>query len=73
LLWPVICFVVLESTMVHRLSVVPLLLEDISEEGRRPSTVDRSRNDPMDTMEHENGNGEPVPKVSGSEDESSVA
>ena len=71
LLWPVVCFIVLGSTMVHGLSVVVI---SIGGHFRRPkgerAPLIATEEDGLDDMEHDGGGGESEPSVSGTEDES---
>jgi NhaP-type Na+/H+ or K+/H+ antiporter len=74
LVWPVICFVVLGSTMVHGLSVVAISVGGHlrrKEEERAPLLG--AETEPLDAMGHDDGNGESEPEVSGSEDEGTAA
>lgn len=74
LVWPVICFVVLGSTFMHGLSVVAISVGGHfrRKEGERAPLIGRET-DPLDAMDHDGGNGESEPEISGSEDESAAA
>jgi len=70
IVWPVVCFVVLGSTMVHGLSVLVIslsghLIRDVEE--RAPLLG--AETDGLDAMDHSEGNGSSEPEVSGTEDE----
>jgi NhaP-type Na+/H+ or K+/H+ antiporter len=70
LIWPVICFVVLGSTMVHGLSVVAVSLGSHfgrPKEERAPLLGQET--DGLDDMEHEVGNGESEPETSGTDED----
>ena len=70
LLWPVVCFIVLGSTMVHGFSVLAISLGGhfIRPKGERaPLLAAEGRG--LDDMEHEGGGGESEPSVSGTDDE----
>ena len=71
LLWPVICFVVLGSTIVHGLSVMAISVGSHfrRKEGERAPLIG-GETEPMDGMHHEEGNGESEPEVTDSENES---
>ncbi|PQE29877.1 na(+) h(+) antiporter 2 protein [Rutstroemia sp. NJR-2017a WRK4] len=69
-IWPIICFVVLGSTMVHGLSVVAISLGghfQRKDEERAPLLGGET--DGLEAMVHEEGGGDSEPEVSGSEDE----
>ncbi|KAG0651339.1 Na(+) H(+) antiporter [Hyphodiscus hymeniophilus] len=68
LVWPVICFVVLGSTIVHGLSVVAISVGGHFQrkEGERAPLIGQE-SEPMDGMHHEVGNGDSEPEVSGDE------
>lgn len=70
LIWPVICFVVLGSTMVHGLSVAAISVGGhfVRKEGERAPLIG-GEEDGLDGMEHEAGNGDSEPDVSGDEDD----
>ena len=69
LIWPVICFVVLGSTVVHGLSVAAISvgIHFRKKEGERAPLIG-GETDPMAGMQHDEGNGDSEPDVSGSED-----
>jgi NhaP-type Na+/H+ or K+/H+ antiporter len=70
LVWPVICFAVLGSTMAHGLSVVAISVGGHlrRKEGERAPLLG-AETDPLDAIEHDDGNRESEPEVSGSEGE----
>ncbi|KAF7888474.1 uncharacterized protein EAF02_003015 [Botrytis sinoallii] len=69
IIWPVICFVVFGSTMVHGLSVMGISLGGhfLRKEGERAPLLGETRG--LSGMVHEGGGGESEPEVSGSEAE----
>ncbi|RDW82676.1 hypothetical protein BP6252_03788 [Coleophoma cylindrospora] len=69
LVWPVICFVVLGSTMVHGLSVMAISLGDhfSRRKGERAPLIG-GEVDGLGGMVHEGGGGESEPSVSGTDD-----
>lgn len=70
LVWPVICFVVLGSTMVHGFSgvVVSLGSHYNRPKGERAPLIAGER-EGLEDMEHEGGGGESEPEVSGTDEE----
>lgn len=70
LIWPVICFVVLGSTMVHGLSGVAVSLGSHYKrpKGERAPLIG-AETDAFDDMVHEGGGGESEPEVSGTDEE----
>jgi len=68
LLWPVVCFVVLGSTLVHGLSTVGISIigHFARKKGERAPLLGQET-DGLEAMDHEGGNGESEPEVSGSE------
>lgn len=70
IVWPVTCFVVLGSTMVHGLSVAAITVSShySRREGERAPLIGGEA-DGLTGMVHEGGGGESEPSVSGSEDE----
>lgn len=69
LVWPVICFVVLGSTMVHGLSVLVISLAgSLSRKAEERAPLLGGETDGLDAMDHEGGGGDSEPSVSGSED-----
>ncbi|KAG4437520.1 hypothetical protein IFR05_006992 [Cadophora sp. M221] len=68
LLWPVVCFVVLGSTFVHGLSTVGISVigHFARKEGERAPLLGQET-DGLEAMDHERGNGDSEPEVSGSE------
>ncbi|KAH7403294.1 Na(+)/H(+) antiporter-like protein [Cadophora sp. MPI-SDFR-AT-0126] len=68
LLWPVICFVVLGSTLVHGLSTVGISVVGhfARNKGERAPLLGQET-DGLEAMDHEGGNGDSEPEVSGSE------
>lgn len=70
LIWPVICFVVLGSTMVHGLSVVAVSVGSHfgRPKGERARLIG-AETDGLDEMDHEGGGGESEPSVSGTDEE----
>lgn len=68
IIWPVVCFVVLGSTMVHELSVVGISLSShfLRKEGERAPLLG-GETEGLGGMVHEGGGGESEPEVSGSE------
>jgi NhaP-type Na+/H+ or K+/H+ antiporter len=71
LVWPVICFVVLGSTMVHGVSVLAVCLigHYRRPKGERAPLI-AAEVDALDAMEHEGGGGESEPDISGTGDDS---
>ena len=69
LVWPVVCFVVLGSTMVHGLSVLGISLAGhfSRKKGERAPLL-AAETEGLHAMEHEGGGGESEPEVSGSDD-----
>lgn len=72
LIWPVVCFVVLGSTMVHGLSGVAVSLGSHYNrpKGERAPLIGGER-EGLGDMEHEGGGGESEPDVSGTDEEDS--
>lgn len=70
IIWPVICFVVLGSTMVHGLSVlfVSLLSHFKRPKGERDPLLG-AETEGLDGMDHEGGGGESEPEISGTDEE----
>jgi NhaP-type Na+/H+ or K+/H+ antiporter len=69
LMWPVICFVVLGSTMVHGFSVLVLSLgSHFSRPRGERAPLIGAETDALGTMEHEGDEGESEPEVSGTEE-----
>lgn len=70
IIWPVVCFVVFGSTMVHGLSVVGISLGGhfMRKEGERAPLLG-GEIEGLEGMIHEGGGGESEPEVSGSEAE----
>lgn len=70
LVWPVVCFVVLGSTMVHGFSVAAISVGGhfSRPKGERTPLI-AGQEDALSAMEHESGGGESEPDVSGEEDE----
>lgn len=70
LIWPVVCFIVLGSTMVHGLSVAAISVSShyLRREGERAPLIG-GEHEGLDGMVHEGGGGESEPSVSGSEDD----
>ncbi|XMA18741.1 hypothetical protein WAI453_011532 [Rhynchosporium graminicola] len=68
LLWPVICFVVLGSTFVHGLSTVGIsVIGHFSRKEAERAPLLGQETDGLEAMDHERGNGDSEPEVSGSE------
>ncbi|CAL3972375.1 unnamed protein product [Diplocarpon coronariae] len=68
LLWPVICFIVLGSTIVHGLSTVGIsVVGHFSRKKGERAPLLGQETDGLEAMDHEEGNGESEPEVSGSE------
>jgi len=62
LVWPVVCFVVLGSTMVHGLSVLAISLgSHLSRDKGERAPLLGGETDGLDAMEHEGGGGESEP------------
>ena len=69
LVWPVICFVVFGSTMVHGLSVLALSLgSHFSRPSGESAPLIGAETDDFGTMEHEGDEGESEPEVSETEE-----
>jgi NhaP-type Na+/H+ or K+/H+ antiporter len=70
LIWPVICFVVRGSTMVHGLSVVLISVSGhfIRNKGERAPLL-AAETERLDGTVHEGGGGESEPEVSGSDED----
>ncbi|KAL6716250.1 hypothetical protein ACLMJK_005816 [Lecanora helva] len=68
-IWPVVCFVILGSTMVHGLSVLAVSIGShySRKEGERAPLIGQE-GDGLWGMVHEGGGGESEPSVSGDED-----
>ena len=74
LVWPVICFVVLGSTMVHGLSVMAISVGGhLRRKAEERAPLLGAETDPLDAMVHDAGDGESEPDVSGSESEGVAA
>ena len=69
IIWPVVCFIVLGSTMVHGLSVLAISVGShyTRKEGERAPLLG-AESDGLHGMVHEGGGGESEPSVSGDED-----
>ena len=72
-IWPVVCFVILGSTMIHGLSVAAITVGShyTRKEGERAPLIGQE-SEGLDGMIHEGGGGESEPSVSGDEDPDSV-
>ncbi|TVY82317.1 Na(+)/H(+) antiporter [Lachnellula suecica] len=70
LVWPVICFVVLGSTMIHGLSTLGISIAGhfVRPKGERAPLLGQET-DALDAMVHDEGGGESEPEISGTEDE----
>ena len=68
-IWPVVCFIILGSTMIHGLSVVAISVGShyTRKEGERAPLIGQE-SDGLWDMVHEGGGGESEPSVSGDED-----
>ena len=70
LVWPIICFVVMGSTFVHGLSTVVITLSgSMSRNKGERAPLLGQETDNLDAMEHEEGDGESEPEVSGTDDD----
>ncbi|KAE9368555.1 Na(+)/H(+) antiporter-like protein [Stipitochalara longipes BDJ] len=70
LVWPVICFVVLGSTVVHGLSTVAISLGgSISRKRGERAPLLGQETDGLEHMDHEAGDGESEPDVSGTDED----
>ena len=70
IIWPVICFVVLGSTMVHGLSVAVISVgSHYSRQEADRAPLIGGESEGLAGMEHQGGGGESEPSVSGSEDD----
>lgn len=70
IIWPVICFVVLGSTMVHGLSVLIISLTGhLSRDVEERAPLLGGETEGLDAMNHDSGDGESEPDISGTEDE----
>lgn len=68
LVWPVICFVVMGSTFVHGLSTVAISVGgSIARKRGERAPLLGQETDGLEAMDHEEGNGDSEPDVSGSE------
>lgn len=67
--WPVVCFIILGSTMVHGLSVAAISIGGhfMRKEGERAPLL-AGETDGLDGMVHQGGGGESEPSISGDED-----
>lgn len=67
--WPLVCFIVLGSTMVHGLSVAAISVGShyTRKEGERAPLIG-AESDGLENMAHEGGGRESEPSVSGDED-----
>ncbi|CAD6575607.1 MAG: hypothetical protein CYPHOPRED_005752 [Cyphobasidiales sp. Tagirdzhanova-0007] len=68
-MWPVVCFIILGSTMVHGLSVAAISVGShyTRKEGERAPLIG-AESDGLHDMVHEGGGGESEPSVSGDDD-----
>ena len=68
-IWPVVCFIILGSTMIHGLSVAGISVGShyTRKEGERASLIG-GESDGLHGMVHQGGGGESEPSVSGDED-----
>jgi NhaP-type Na+/H+ or K+/H+ antiporter len=68
-IWPVVCFIILGSTMVHGLSVVAISVGShfSRKEGERAPLIGQE-SEGLNYMVHEGGGGESEPSVSGDDD-----
>jgi NhaP-type Na+/H+ or K+/H+ antiporter len=68
--WPIICFTVLGSVFVHGLSTVAIAVGSHAQkdEGERTRLLAQDETG-LEGMDHEDGNGDSEPEVSGSEEE----
>ncbi|KUJ24553.1 Na(+)/H(+) antiporter-like protein [Mollisia scopiformis] len=68
LVWPVVCFVVVGSTFVHGLSTVAISVGGsfARKRGERAPLLGQET-DGLEAMDHEDGNGDSEPEVSGSD------
>ena len=68
-IWPIVCFIILGSTMIHGLSVVAISVGShyTRKEGERAPLIGQERDGLWD-MVHEGGGGESEPSVSGDDD-----
>lgn len=68
-IWPVVCFIILGSTMIHGLSVAAISVGShyTRKEGERAPLIGQE-SDGLWSMVHEGGGGESEPSVSGDED-----
>lgn len=70
LVWPVVCFVVLGSTIAHGLSVLAISLGGhLSRKKGERAPLLGAETEGLDAMVHEGGGGESEPEVSGSDEE----
>lgn len=68
LVWPVICFVVMGSTFVHGLSTVAISVGgSISRKRGEKAPLLGQETEGLEAMDHEEGNGDSEPEISGSE------
>ena len=68
-MWPVVCFVILGSTMVHGLSVAVISVASHFSRGRgERAPLIGQESEPLYGMVHEEGDGESEPSVSEDED-----
>ena len=69
LVWPVVCFIILGSTMVHGFSVVAISVSGhfMRPKGERAPLIG-GESEGLHGMEHDGGGGESEPSVSGDED-----
>ncbi|EMC92091.1 hypothetical protein BAUCODRAFT_275912 [Baudoinia panamericana UAMH 10762] len=62
-IWPLVCFIVFGSTMIHGLSVLVLTLAShFSRSKERRSGLLAGEDDPLDGMEHQGGGGDSEPE-----------
>jgi sodium/hydrogen antiporter len=70
LVWPVICFVVLGSTFIHGLSMVAISLTgSISRKSGERAPLLGQETDALAHMDHDTGDGESEPEVSGTDED----
>ena len=67
--WPVVCFIILGSIMIHGFSVVAISISSHYSRGKgERAPLIGGETDALDNMIHEGGGGESEPSVSGDED-----
>ena len=70
LVWPVICFVVMGSTLVHGLSTVAISLGgSIARKRGERAPLLGQETEGLEHMDHDAGDGESEPEVSGTDEE----